>query len=53
MEMMDANLTSFLERPANPPPLSFHIQVNIAHDVTQTLSHLHCHEVLCWSGGMS
>ena len=43
---MDENLTSFLERPANPPPLPLHVQVNIAHDVAQALSHLHHHEVL-------
>ena len=46
MELMDESLTSFLERPANPPPLPLHIQVNIAHDVAQALSHLHRHEVL-------
>ena len=46
MELMDESLTSFLERPANPPPLPLHVQVNIAHDVTQALSHLHRHEVL-------
>ena len=46
MELMDDSLTSFLERPANPPPLPLHIQVNIAHDVAQVLSHLHRHEVL-------
>ena len=46
MELMDDSLTSFLERPANPPPLPLHIQVNIAHDVAQALFHLHRHEVL-------
>ena len=46
MELMDDSLTSFLERPINPPPLPLHIQVNIAHDVAQALSHLHRHEVL-------
>ena len=46
MELMDESLTSFLERPANPPPLPLHIQINIAHDVAQALSHLHRHEVL-------
>ena len=48
MELMDESLTSFLERPAsaNPPPLPLHIQVDIAHDVAQALSHLHRHEVL-------
>ena len=48
MELMDESLTSFLERPAsaNPPPLPLHVQVDIGHDVTQALSHLHRHEVL-------
>ena len=46
MELMDESLTSFLERPANAPPLPLHVQVNTAHDVTQALSHLHRHEVL-------
>ena len=46
MELMDESLTSFLERPANPPPLPFHVQISLAHDVTQALSHLHRHEVL-------
>ena len=46
MELMDESLTSFLERPADPPPLTLHVQVDIGHDVTQALSHLHRHEVL-------
>ena len=48
MELMDESLTSFLERPAsaNPPPIPLHVQVDIAHDVAQALSHLHHHEVL-------
>ena len=46
MELMDESLTSFLERPQDPPPLSFHIQVNIAHDVAQALAYLHLNEIL-------
>ena len=46
MELMDESLTSFLERPSNPPPLPLHVQLDIAHDVSQALSHLHRHEVL-------
>ena len=46
MELMDESLTSFLERPVNPPPLPLHVQVNIGHDVAQALSYLHRHEVL-------
>ena len=46
MELMDYSLTSFLERPDNPPPLPFHIQVNISLDVAQALAYLHSTEVL-------
>ena len=46
MELMDESLTSFIERPPNPPPLPLHVQLDIAHDVSQALSHLHRHEVL-------
>ena len=46
MELMDESLTSFLGRPADPPPLPLHVQVDIGHDVAQALSHLHRHEVL-------
>ena len=46
MELMDESLTSFLERPADPPPLPLHVQMDIGHDVAQALSHLHHHEVL-------
>ena len=46
MEVMDESLTSFLEGPQDPPPLPFHIQVNIAHDVAQALAYLHLNEIL-------
>ena len=46
MEVMDESLTSFLERPQDPPPLPFHIQVNIAHDVAQALAYLHLNAIL-------
>ena len=46
MELMDESLTSFLEQPQDPPPLPFHIQVNIAHDVAQALAYLHFNNVL-------
>ena len=46
MELIDESLTSFLERPPNPPPLPLHVQLDIAHDVSQALSHLHRHEML-------
>ena len=46
MELMDESLTSFLERPQDPPPLPFHVQVNVAHDVAQALAYLHLNEIL-------
>ena len=46
MELMDENLTSFLKRPGDLPPLLLHVQVDIGHDVAQALSHLHHHEVV-------
>ena len=39
MELCDESLTAFLER--SPGPLSYHIQVNICHDVTLALVYLH------------
>ena len=46
MELMDESLTSYLERPPNHLPLPLHVQVDIGHDVTQALSHLHNHGIL-------
>lgn len=39
MELMDSNLTQFLERLKNVIPL--HIQVNICHDIARALAFLH------------
>ena len=39
MELMDDNLTHFLE--SSPQPIPYHIQVNICHDITLALSFLH------------
>ena len=39
MELCDESLTSFLER--SPQPLSYHIQVNICHDIALALVYLH------------
>ena len=39
MELCDESLTSFLER--SPGPLSYHIQLNICHDITLALVYLH------------
>ena len=46
MELMDESLTRFLERPADPPPLPLHVQVDIGLDIVQALSHLHRHDIL-------
>ena len=39
MELCDEGLTAFLER--SPGPLSYHIQVNICHDIALALVYLH------------
>ena len=39
MELCDESLTAFLER--SPGPLSYHIQLNISHDITLALVYLH------------
>ena len=39
MELCDESLTVFLER--SPGPLSYHIQVNICHDIALALVYLH------------
>ena len=39
MELCDESLTGFLER--SPGPLSYHVQVNICHDISLALVYLH------------
>ena len=39
MELMDNSLTHFLE--SSPQLIPYHIQVNVCHDITLTLSFLH------------
>ena len=39
MELCDKSLTTFLER--SPGPLSYHIQINICHDIALALVYLH------------
>ena len=39
MELCDQSLTTFLER--SPGPLSYHIQINICHDIARALVYLH------------
>ena len=44
MELMDDSLTHFLE--SSPQPISYHIQVNICHDITLALSFLHSNGIV-------
>ena len=44
MELMDNNLTHFLE--SSPQPIPYHIQVNICHDITLALSFLHSNKII-------
>ena len=44
MELCDESLTAFLER--SPGPLSYHIQLNICHDITLALVYLHSNRVI-------
>ena len=43
MELLDSDLTSFLEK--LPDPLPFHKQVNICHDIALALAFLHSHNI--------
>ena len=44
MELMDDSLTHFLE--SSVQPISYHLQVNICHDVTLALAFLHSNKVI-------
>ena len=44
MELMDYRLTKFLEQ--SQEPLSFHIQVNICHNIALALAYLHANDVI-------
>ena len=44
MELCDESLTAFLER--SPEPLSYHIQLNICHDITLALVYLHSNRLI-------
>ena len=44
MELMDENLTHFLE--SSPQPIAYHIQANICHDITLALSFLHSNGIV-------
>ena len=44
MELMDENLTSFLNKSSGPLP--YHVQVNLCHDVCVALSYLHDNNII-------
>ena len=44
MELMETSLTRFLE--SSTQPISYHIQVNICHDITLALSFLHSNDLI-------
>ena len=44
MELMDDSLTHLLE--SSPQPISYHIQVNICHDISRALSFLHSNGII-------
>ena len=44
MELMDGSLTHFLDKASKP--VSYHIQVNICHDITLALSYLHSNGIV-------
>ena len=44
MELMDESLTDFLE--SSPQPITYHIQVNICHDIILALSFLHSNGIV-------
>ena len=44
MELMDENLTHYLERSSQPVP--YHLQVNICHNVASALSFIHANDII-------
>ena len=44
MELMDGNLTNFLEK--SPLPVPYHVLVNLCHDITLALSFLHSNSII-------
>ena len=44
MEMLDENLTNFLER--SDGPLQYHLQVNLWHDIALALTYLHSKNII-------
>lgn len=46
MELMNDNLTHYLESSANSQPIPYRIQVNICHDITLALVFLHSNNII-------
>ena len=44
MELMDNSLTHFLE--SSPQPITYHVQINVCHDITLALSFLHSNGIV-------
>ena len=44
MELLDENLTDFLER--TDEPLRYHLQVNLCHDIALALTYLHSKDII-------
>ena len=44
MELMDVNLTQFLERSREPLP--YHVQVDLCHDISLALAYLHSNDII-------
>ena len=44
MELMDTSLTHFLEQ--SEKPLSYHVQVDISHDIALALAYLHSNDII-------
>ena len=44
MELLDENLTRFLER--SQQPLAYHIEVDLCHDIAQAIAYIHSKEIV-------
>eukprot|EP00731_Ephydatia_muelleri_P028460 Em0020g104a len=46
MELLDTSLTALLEETPSSPPLPFHTEVNLCHDVSLALAYLHSNDII-------
>ena len=46
MELLDTSLTALLEESPSSPPLPFHTEVNLCHDVSLALAYLHSNDII-------